>query len=230
MFYTHHLRIDDNNMHAVDRNYRVSQMLGFEDVAVEFRLPLIESARSEARSLLRDHDISDGSDLVSVVPGARWETKRWAAERFAEAIDAFSARLNIRTILLGSPDESQLCGQIAAACNTHPVNLAGRTSLAALAGLIELSALVLCHDSAALHLAVALQRPLVCLVGPTNPNRTGPYRRIRDIVRLELDCAPCYFRRLSQCPHEHRCMKELSSTMVVDAVIAAIPNSVVQVV
>jgi ADP-heptose:LPS heptosyltransferase len=81
---------------------------------------------------------------------------------------------------------------------------------------------VLCHDSAAMHLAVALERPLVCLIGPTNPHRTGPYGRIGDVVRLKLDCAPCYLRRLSRCRYGHRCMRDLDTGIVVNAVRRAL--------
>ena len=63
-----------------------------------------------------------------------------------------------------------------------PLDLSGRTGLEELAAVIAQADLVLCHDSAAMHLAVALNRPLVCLVGPTNPKRTGPYRRLSDVV------------------------------------------------
>ena len=127
-------------------------------------------------------------------------------------------RGGVRALLLGSPDEVSLCERIAAACESAPVNLAGRTSFRQLATVLSLTDLVLCHDSAAMHLAVALKRPLVCLIGPTNPRRTGPYRRIDDVVRLKLDCAPCYLRRLSQCRFDHRCMQELGVDMVVGAV------------
>ena len=105
-----------------------------------------------------------------------------------------------------------------------PVNLAGETTLGCVAALIERSDLVLCHDSAAMHLGVALGRPLVCIVGPTNPHRTGPYRRPQDVLRLALDCSPCYFRRLAQCDYGHRCMTELESGVVADAVCARLSN------
>ena len=86
-----------------------------------------------------------------------------------------------------------------------------------LAALVERSDVVLCHDSAAMHLAVASGRALVCLIGPTNVRRTGPYRREGDVIRLDLDCAPCYLRRLAQCPHDHRCMRDLDVSDVVAA-------------
>ena len=68
-----------------------------------------------------------------------------------------------------------------------------------------------------MHIAAALGRPLLCLIGPTNPRRTGPYLRGGDVVRLPLECSPCYLRRLSQCPHAHRCMVDLNVGLVVEA-------------
>lgn len=227
MFYTHHLGREAGDTHAVDRNYRVAELLGFEDVPVTFHLPLSDEIRSQALELLRTHGIGDHEPLVVVAPGARWETKRWAPQRFAEAIDGYSARIDARTILVGSPDEVAVCDQIVRACRSGsagkpalPVNLAGGSTLACLTALIERSDMVLCHDSAVMHLGVALGRPLVCIVGPTNPGRTGPYRRPQDVVRLELDCSPCYFRRLAQCPHDHRCMADLQSEVIAEAVCA----------
>ena len=227
IFYTHHVRIPSNNpdRHAVDRNYDVAKLLGFEDVAIRFNLSLTESVRTEARSLLRRSGLAERERVVAVVPGARWETKVWIPERFAETIDELQAETGVRCLLLGGSDEVDLCDRIVNACRTEPVNLAGRTTVRHLAAVIGLADTVLCHDSAAMHLAVALDRPLVCLVGPTNPRRTGPYGRLGDVVRLNLACSPCYLRRLSQCQHDHRCMVGLDTTTVVAAVRRALEGS-----
>jgi len=164
-----------------------------------------------------DSSSSDSTPpLVVVAPGGRWETKRWSADRFAAVIDALMSDGN-RCVIVGGPDETERCADIASRCRAEPLNLAGRTSLVELAAVVERAELVLCHDSAVAHLAVALDRPVVCITGPTNPARTGPYRG-GDIVRLPLDCAPCYLRRLDQCRHGHRCMTELSESRVIEAV------------
>ncbi len=228
MFYTHYLGRDGIDTHAVDRNYRVAELLGFEDVPITFRLPIPDTVRAETCELLRDHGVGDDESLVVVAPGARWETKRWAPERFAEAIDGYSSRMAVRTVLVGSPDEAAVCDSIRRACGSGPVNLAGETTLGCVAALIERSDLVLCHDSAAMHLGAALGRPLVCIVGPTNPHRTGPYRRSQDVLRLALDCSPCYFRRLAQCDHGHRCMADLQSGVVADAVCARLSSATIR--
>ena len=227
-FYTHRLHSDDPNMHAVDQNYLVASMLGFDDVPVVFDLGLTDELRREAVGLLGDNGAAEGQSVTVVAPGARWETKRWPTERFAETIDALQTTSERRVVLVGGPDEYDLCARIAALCQSPPIVLAGQTSLRQLAAVIELADVVLCHDSGAMHLAAALGRPLLCLTGPTNPRRTGPYRRLDDVLRVDLECSPCYLRRLSRCHHDHQCMRGLGSKQVVARAEALLERDVVQ--
>ncbi len=218
MFYNHKIPVSEKNTHAVDRNFQVASLLGFVDQPLRFDLPLTDEIRNQTRKILRDSGVDGSGVLVVVAPGARWETKLWGEDRFAATIDALrTADPSIQCVLAGAPSEHALCSQIANCCKTNPINLAGRTQLKQLVALIEAADVVLCHDSAAMHIAAALDRPLVCLTGPTNPYRTGPYQRIDDVIKLDLDCSPCYFRTLSQCPHQHRCMKDLTIESVVSA-------------
>ncbi|MBU0718290.1 MAG: lipopolysaccharide heptosyltransferase I [Planctomycetes bacterium] len=227
-FYTHRLQVDDPNMHAVDRNYLAASMLGFADVPIVFEIGLTDRLRREAAGLLRDNGAAEGRPVAVVAPGARWETKRWPAERFAETIDALQATSERRVVLVGGPDEYDLCARIAALCQSTPIVLAGQTSLRQLAAVIELADVVLCHDSGAMHLAAALGRPLLCLTGPTNPRRTGPYRRLDDVLRVDLDCSPCYLRRLSRCHHDHQCMLGLDTKQVIARAQALLERDVVR--
>src|SRR5260370_5957579 len=76
-----------------------------------------------------------------------------------------------------------------------------------------------------MHLAVALNRPVVGVFGPTNPTWVGPYRRPESVVRMDLPCSPCYFRRLSQCPNDHACMKLVSAEQVIERVRAILAGA-----
>ncbi len=216
-FYTHKLITPDPDAHAVDRNFLVASCLGFGDVPIRFDLALSAAEREEAQRTCREAGLDSERPIVAVLPGARWETKLWPQERFAEAIDRLMIEDGVSCVLLGSTSEASLCANIASRCSADPVDLSGRTTLRQMAALLGMMDLVLCHDSAPMHVAVALERPIVCITGPTNPKRTGPYRRQEDVVRLELQCSPCYLRRLSQCPHRHRCMAELTTEEVLAA-------------
>lgn len=222
VFYSHRMPPLSADAHAVDRNYCMAGLLGFADVPIAFRLALAAREVEDIRSWLREAGLHAGERLIAIAPGARWQTKVWPAERFAETIDALQASGGMRCALIGSTGEVDLCHRIAATCESAPINLAGRTNVRRLAALVAAADCILCHDSAAVHLAAALNRPLVCLTGPTNPRRTGPYRRMEDVVRLELDCAPCYLRHLSRCRHHHRCMQDLDVTTVVSRVRRAL--------
>ena len=224
LFYTHWIDTPDPDMHAVDRNLRVAETLGFSDAPVRFDLAIPGHARSALRSLLEAYDIADADRVAVVAPGARWETKLWPEDAFARTMADLSRLEGIHCVLVGSADEAGRCRRIAESSG-RGINLAGRTPILPLAALIDRADVVLCQDSAVAHLAAALNRPMVCLVGPTNPRRTGPYRRLEDVIRLPLDCSPCYFRKLSQCPHHHRCMNELSATTVVEALRSAMRRS-----
>jgi ADP-heptose:LPS heptosyltransferase len=74
------------------------------------------------------------------------------------------------------------------------------------------------NDSGSMHVAASLGKPMVSVFGPTNPVHIGPYERPESVVRVDLPCSPCNYRRLSQCPFGHACMKQVTSAMVVERV------------
>ena len=88
--------------------------------------------------------------------------------------------------------------------------LAGRTTLPELAEVLRRASLAVTTDTGAMHLAAALGTPVAALFGPTAPWRTGPFGNGHEIVRLEMECSPCFKR---QCP-EPRCLLDLPVAMV----------------
>ena len=107
------------------------------------------------------------------------------------------------------------CQQIAAAA-PGTINLCGKTTPADLAGLIQRAEVAVTNDSGSMHVAASLNKPMVSVFGPTNPVHIGPYQRPESVVRVDLPCSPCNYRRLSQCPFDHACMKQVTSEMVVE--------------
>lgn len=208
--------------HAVDRNYAVAQMLGFADQPIRFEIAIPDAARAEVSAMLDAGGVTANQRILLIAPGARWETKRWGDARYRELADAIQAVGDVRCVLVGGSAESDVCASIARTCASPPVNLAGRTTLHQLAAVVARADCVVCNDSAVLHLAVALNRRVVCLIGPTNPARTGPYGRPQDVVQLDLPCSPCYLRTLRKCRHDHRCMRELPVQTVAAAVRRAL--------
>ncbi len=197
MFYTHRVELPTGEMHAVDRYSAVATAMGCDGGEPSFPMAITEADRAAARTL------AGGMGRYAVLlPGTNWATKRWPAERFGELVRPLGERFGLSCVLAGSPDERELCERALSAAApaagiAPPINLAGATTLARLAALIESADLVIANDSGPMHMAVALGRPLVTLFGPTNPNRTGPHRRPETVVRLDVPCGPCYRRTCS---------------------------------
>jgi len=218
IFYSQRIDVPLPDMHAVDRYYLLAEPLGFADVPITFELPVDPEARRQVDRMLAANGVGPDGCYVLIAPGTRWETKRWPTEHFAELIRRLRSGNGVAVVLAGSPDEADLATQVASAAGVPVANLAGRTTLQQMVALVDRAAAVVMNDTGPMHLAVALHKPLVALYGPTSPRRTGPYRRAGDVVRVELDCSPCYLKRLADCPHGHRCMRNLSPALVADRV------------
>ncbi len=122
--------------------------------------------------------------VIGLIPGAaRGPSKRWPPEHFIAAARRFTAA-GYRIALFGGPDDQPVCAAIAAALGSAALDYAGRTNLAEWATLLSACALVVANDSGGMHLAAALDRPVIALYGMTDPERTGPLgRRCRILQR-----------------------------------------------
>ncbi len=109
--------------------------------------------------------------------------KDWPPERWAEVVDALYHDFGLQPVLVGgkTPRELHAESEIMARAGRKPVSALG-SGLRNLVAILEGSALALAPDTGPLHMAVALDTPVVALMGYTNPKRTGPYRRFHDLI------------------------------------------------
>lgn len=171
----------NKDRHAVEEALDAVRFLDWPETPVEFpvRFP--------------DQPPPGVAPRVVIVPASRWKTKNWPRENFVTVADDLLQR-GATVVLVGGGAERAACDAIAKALGVRPnlKNLAGRTSLVELGGLLSHAQLVLTVDSGPMHMAAALGVPVLALFGPTDPVRTGPYggrARVLDIARLP--CRPC---------------------------------------
>ena len=161
------------------------------------------------------HGIDAARALVVFAPGAEFgAAKRWPARHFAALARAIHGRDPAAQIaLLGSPKDRQACDEIIAITGAAGMfNLAGSTRLDEAIALIAQAVAVVANDSGLLHIASALNRPVVALYGPTDPDHAPPFSDIARSMSLRLACAPCKQR---QCPlGHHDCMEKMEPAMV----------------
>jgi heptosyltransferase I len=212
--YTHRIPLPRSDVHAVDRYQWLAPLLGLDEGPPEFQVPVVPQAETYIETLLRQHGVRSQSFAV-VVPGTIWPTKHWHIEGFA-SVARYLRGTGRAVVLAGSASERARCQKVAELA-PGVLDLAGQTTLSELAALLRRAEVCITNDSGSMHLAVALTRPVVSVFGPTDPVWIGPYRRPEAVVQAQLECAPCYFRQLSDCPHQHACMQRVTPGMVIDA-------------
>ncbi len=135
---------------------------------------------------------TENKNWIVFQPGARWKNKRWLAGHFAELVRLLAREFSTAHFaILGNAGDKPDGETIRRAAPERCLNLCGETSLPAMVEWIRLCDLMITNDTGPMHAAAALGKPLVALFGPTEPRRTGPYRRIEDVLRIELPCSPC---------------------------------------
>jgi lipopolysaccharide heptosyltransferase I len=211
--YTHRIPIPNLDVHAVDRYLWLSELLDLPAGPPDFRTPVPPAAQERVAGLLDMHGVSN-KPLTVIFPGTIWETKHWHLDGFIQVARHLQAS-GRAVVLAGSAKERGRCQALAVAC-PGVCDLAGQTTLSELAALVARAAICVTNDSGSMHLSVALDRPVVSVFGPTDPVWIGPYGRLHAVVRADVPCAPCYLRALSGCPHEHRCMKEVTASQVIE--------------
>ncbi len=157
--------------------------------------------------------------VLALCPGAEFgEAKRWPANHYAAVADA-KIRAGWQVWLFGSKSDHAVGESIREGLfpelQEEIVNLAGETSLAEAIDLLSCADAVVSNDSGLMHVAAALSRPLVAVYGSTSPQFTPPLGEQVEIVRLGLECSPCFKRT---CPLGHyNCLRDLAPASVLAA-------------
>lgn len=154
-------------------------------------------------------------------PGAEFgPAKQWPATHYAEFADNFIQQ-GWQMLILGSQADRIIADEIISHIDiiNQPAsfNLCGDTKLSEAIDLIDTADLVVSNDSGLMHIAAALQKPLIAIYGPTSPKFTPPLADNAHIVQLEVDCGPCFQR---VCPKQHhRCMQDISSETIIQTIL-----------
>jgi heptosyltransferase-2 len=186
--------------------------------------PQLVVTSSEVKAAAQKFEIQQSSNrpVFGLNPGAEYgPAKRWPAERFIAAARQIQKRTNCRWLILGGKADAVLAKEIELAINqpSTVTNLAGQTSLRELCAVIKLCRLVLTNDTGPMHIAAALDVPVVVPFGSTSPELTGPIptSNLRhQLLRSDAPCSPCFLR---ECPIDFRCMNGIFVERVVEAVL-----------
>ncbi|PTU64600.1 MULTISPECIES: lipopolysaccharide heptosyltransferase II [Chromobacterium] len=182
------------------------------------RLALTDASQRAALDKLQ---LDAGRPAVAFCPGAEYgPAKRWPARHFAELARRFDAA-GYAVWLFGSGKDREVGDDISRLSGGLAVNLCGATGLEEAIDLIGLTRLAVCNDSGLMHVAAALDKPLVALYGSSSPDFTPPLSTRAAIVSLNLDCSPCFERT---CPYGHTdCLEKMEPERVWQAALPLLP-------
>ncbi len=201
--------------HTVDRMLTLAAAAGAPAPEPDLRL----YSSPEARAWLAEQEWAS-APFVVLAPTSRWPAKQWPSTRFA-GLAAALADAGLRVVFTGSASERDQVQPCLAVAGTKcgVIDAVGTLSLAQLMAVIERSSLVVANDSAALHIAVGFDRPIVALFGPTRVHRVGPYRREADVIQHITDSDPLEHKRSENVA----LMERISLEEVLQACAARLP-------
>jgi lipopolysaccharide heptosyltransferase II len=148
--------------------------------------------------------------------------KRWRMERWAEVADTLAVHYGATTIFSGSRDDRALVQSVRQRMQSPSINFAGETDVRELVALLGSADLVLAGDSGPVHIASAVQTPVLGIYGPTDPTIYRPFRMPYRVVRAGLPCSPCYnLHSTAECPFGISPAPCMSAVQVSDVLAAA---------
>jgi heptosyltransferase I len=167
------------NQHVQDQYFEFLRELGVPTEPVEWDI----GPWAEERPWQRDFFASFERPAAAMVVATSKPEKDWLPDRWAEVSDALWHDFELQPVIVGGRSERELHAErVIVERATHKPQSALGSGLRKLVSILDGSALVLAPDTGPLHIAVAVDKPVISLMGYTNPKRTGPYRRFHDLI------------------------------------------------
>ena len=181
--------------------------------------PSLQVSEASRAAALAKFGLELDRPVLALCPGAEFgEAKRWPSDHYAVVAEA-KIRAGWQVWLFGSKNDhpvgEAIRGELIPGLQEEAANLAGETSLAEAIDLMSYATAVVSNDSGLMHVAAALNRPLVAVYGSTSPQFTPPLAEQVEVVRLGLECSPC-FERTCRFGH-YNCLRDLRPQPVLDA-------------
>ncbi|MBM3245367.1 MAG: lipopolysaccharide heptosyltransferase II, partial [Candidatus Omnitrophica bacterium] len=207
--------IPKNKVHMKERHFH---KLGINPKPETTNKSLYISPQDEAyiNKILKDNNIAENDEIIVMSPGARSHIKKWPQDKFADLAGQLVKEFKCKIILVGNADDAAVTRYIKEHSAAGLLDLGGLTNLRELAFLLSKSKLLITNDSACLHLASYLDKPVVAVFGPTNELKYGPWSQRSLVVKKDIFCRPC---EKAQCRYGNlKCMDIIKTNDVLRAV------------
>ena len=205
----------DKSVHQTQYYLRLLGRIGLRTINSKPIFHLSPAIKEMAGLRLQSLGLED-TFLLGLAPGAAYgPAKQWAPEKFAAAADLILDEKPGAALVFGSLGEARVAARVKERMRGPAHDLSGRTSLDEAAALIQRCQLFLTNDSGLMHVAAAVDAPLIAIFGSTDPRTTSPVGDRAVMISSQVDCAPCLE---PVCPKtSHRCMDLIAAEAVARA-------------
>jgi heptosyltransferase-2 len=200
-----------------DYYLKLCTQLGCRVGSKKLELFISGECEDSANELLGKYNI-DKKPFILISPGSSYgSAKLWTAEGFARTADLLKESVDCNIVLTSGPGETELADEIEGLSKKGLINLSRASiSLDVFKAIVKRCMLIITLDSGPRHFAVALNRPVVVLMGSNDPRYAESEYEIGKVIREDVDCSPC---QLKTCPTDRRCMTQISPEKVVETCI-----------
>ncbi|OGX44074.1 MAG: lipopolysaccharide heptosyltransferase II [Omnitrophica WOR_2 bacterium RIFCSPLOWO2_12_FULL_51_8] len=204
--------------HELEYSLDLVRHLGIEPQDKAIFMPLRKEAEIWAAEFLRQQGVKDSDKLLLIHPGASCPSKIWPPERFAQAADRLAQDYGLRVVIVAGPKDIALAKQAQEKMHQPAINLAGKTSLGQLAGLLKRCRIFICNDSGPMHIAAALEVPVIAIFGRAqdglSPRRWGPLGKQSFVLHKDVGCIECLAHN---CVKQFTCLQAITVNDIVKA-------------
>lgn len=174
--------------HKVEYHLDLVRFLGGRVNEIEWGIYLRPEEKRAAKTILLGEGIDDSDLVVGIHPAGRKVLKSWPPRNLAKLANRLIAEHGAKVVLTGSVNDKALIAEITTKIDGKVIDLAGKTTLRLLSGLIERFNLFICSDTAPMHVAAAVKTPTVAIFGPSKSMETGPYAENCRVVEKDFAC------------------------------------------
>lgn len=197
------------------------------DILRELDIPILyrhlyfsvsEGAQGKVDGMLRDNDISNSEKLITVHPSASCVSKRWPADYFCQLINTLKERLSLKVAVITAKGEEHFAERIIKDCDV--IDLRGKLDLVEVGALLKRSAIFISNDSGPVHIAAALDVPVISIFGRKNsglsPMRWKPLGENSFYLHKDVGCRVCFAH---DCEKGFLCLKAIKPSEVAEKAI-----------
>lgn len=204
--------------HEIEYTMDLLRLLGIDEKAQSPRLPLNTQAENVIERILLSKDIDQDLPLVAIHPGSSNPAKIWSHERYGELIKRLKQEVPCNIVVLGSKTESVLTRNMIQEVGEEVIDLIGLLDIKELTALIRRTDLFISNDTGPMHMAAALDVPVIAIFGRNipgvSPRRWRPWGDKHMVFHEDVACDPCYD---TACPYGYKCMRMITVDMVFEA-------------